>query len=574
MTVQSNNIVLKGDVASEGMAVGEAHILDLHAVNIPCHNIGKDKVDSEIGRLKEAILKSREQMQKLMQNSGMGDDLQAIFEAQLLLLEDFTLIEEIQEKIHSRQINAEWALAGELTLLKNFLLKSKDTVFQERAIDLEDIKNRVLANLLQIEDGDILKNNLKRIKEQTILLIAEIAPSLILRLPLEKIVGLAVEKGGLSSHATILARNYKLPKLIHVEDLLQKISTGKKLLLDAINGRLYLEPNEESLQIYHKYHRGLARARKKKQHIHSPVHTRDGSAVEIWVNLSEVGTEESTTLQGTSGVGLFRTEFLYLKNQQLMHSYSQQADIYRDILENLKDMTIHFRLLDVGDDKPLPREMLQEKDASLRGARFLLAHQWLLELQFKSILTAVLHTNTPDHRCRFIVPMISTLEEIKAIDAILQQVRNSLALQFLRNVPQTPLGIMVETPAAAVMVDVFSQKVDFLSIGSNDLARLSLAMERNESISGEDIYYQPALFRHLHQIIHKTNIPLSFCGEMAAQPEILPVLLGLGLRSISISPQSIARCSDVIQGVDMEQCCQQALQVLEAESATDIKKIL
>ena len=390
---------LKGLIASDGMAIGRVYVLKPAEIKVVHRKIAPDKIDAEIDRFEDAIAKSRQKIESLLKHSHLTDELEAIFEAQFLLLEDPMLIGESREKIRLRQVNAEWALQGEIRILKDFLLKSGSSVFQERAADLEDVGNRVLRSLMNIKEEEYFGQALNEHRGHLILVSDKIAPSLFLQIPLERIEGIVCQSGGITSHLAILSKSHNIPALLNVEGLLEKLPDKSPVFLDCMQGELVMEPGPREREIYHRYL--VERSELQALSVFSPIKTIDNTAVELWVNLDDMESTEDDRVQELSGVGLFRTEFLYLKDLRLITESEEHSALYTRILKNLKPKPVHFRLLDLGDDKPLPRQVLaMERDA--RGIRFLLSNKKILISQLKSILLAASECEYPDEQCRIL----------------------------------------------------------------------------------------------------------------------------------------------------------------------------
>ncbi|MCP5483448.1 MAG: phosphoenolpyruvate--protein phosphotransferase [Spirochaetales bacterium] len=559
---------LRGVAAAPGVAIGQIVVLDSVRGAIPRRAISPAEVPDELERLDRAIEASREQVQRLLQDSGLSDDLRSIFEAQMLILEDPMLIDETREKVRTRSVNVEQALADEIEILKNFLLQSPGTIFRERASDLEDMGNRLLSNLLEVPEGDIRIPELLKLDSRHILVASDLSPSLMLHLP--AIGGLALEEGGVTGHMAILARSRGLPAVVQVEGLLAVARDGMEALIDAESGLVALG------QLSRAHRKAHARylqecADDANRRIHSPVKlARGDNAVELWVNLSDLAELDDPRIPGASGVGLFRTEFLYLKDQQLLASLPAQTDAYDRVLSRLGSQPVTFRLLDAGDDKPLPA-MGGLKERHQRGVRLLLANPELLRVQFRALLLGTRNAGVAPENARLMIPMVSRLEEVHAVRALLCEAAEGLdGIEWDRH----PLGVMLETPAALLMCDVLSVHVDFFSIGSNDLAQSCMGLNREFESSADELFYQPALYRLIHQGLKLARRPVSLCGNLAGRPELIGLLVGLGLTQLSVPPTDLFRCADVIKRLSVKQVQALAERALGASTAEELRSIL
>ncbi|MCR9143943.1 MAG: PEP-utilizing enzyme [bacterium] len=582
-----------GMIASEGKALGRARVLETIAGSVPHRSLMPQEVGPELSRFRDAVQASRTQMKELIGAGRLGHELSAIFEAQLLLLEDPMLIDETREKIRSRKMNAEWALAEEVGILKDFLSKARNTIFQERAADLEDMSNRILSNLMGVPEGDIRIPGLKDLPPDSIVVAHDLSPSLMLHIR-GNCVGIVTEAGGVTGHMAILAKSRGIPALVHVANLTQKIKEGDALLIDALpkvtgagvapapmrvdsgqasSGRLVCRPGEADVEAYHVYISGLRR--RSEAGVRSPISLPDGSEARLWLNLDQL--PESDPAAGASGVGLFRTEFLYLKDPTLLNDPERQAQCYADLFSGpLAGRPITLRLLDAGDDKAYPPQAAV-RDRDLRGVRFLLANPNILESQLRAILVGVSRAGAADGQCRLMVPVVSRFEEMEAVRETLARVRDEVEAELGSRLPETALGMMLETPAAALMCEVFASNAAFFSIGTNDLTRLAIGVDRDNTLPYDELFYQPALFRMIAMILERATVPLSICGEIAGRPDLLPILIGLGVREFSVAPSAVLNCFESIVALDehaFERGGEQARRVCQAHTAADVRALL
>ena len=592
-------IEFTGMIASEGKAYGFARVLETVAGSVPHRMLMPQEVGPELARFREAVNASRVQMEQLIGAGNLGHELAAIFEAQLLLLEDPMLIDETREKIRTRNINVEWALAEDTANLKDFLSKARNAVVRERAADLEDMSNRILSNLMGVPEGDVRIPGLKNLPPDTILVAHDLSPSLMLHIR-KNCAGIATEAGGVTGHMAILAKSRGIPALVHVAGLTGKVQDGDALLLDAVTssergaasvGRLVCRPGEEDVRAYQAYVSGLRQ--RPAASVHSPVGLPDGTEARIWLNLddlpdertdaddaeppSELEREKAVVMAGASGVGLFRTEFLYLKDPTLLNDPERHSRCYFDLFTGpFATRPITLRLLDVGDDKAYPPQA-PVRDRDLRGVRFLLANPNVLEAQLRAILLAVHRTGIADGQCRLMVPVVSRFEEMEAIRECLVRMRANIEAESGARLPYVTLGMMLETPAAALMCEVFASNAEFFSIGSNDLTRLALGVDRDNTLPYDELFYQPALYRMIEMILRRVTVPLSICGEIAGRVDLIPVLIGLGVREFSVAPSALSNCFETIAGLDLsalERAQQQARRICQAHTAADVRALL
>ena len=574
------SLQLQGKAASTGMALGQAARLPEVNTAVPHRRITADDVPAEKTRLSRAFELSREELSELTVTSDLAEEFREIFEAQILFLEDPMLVDESCLMIERKLINAEWAFVDVLESLKARLSALENQLIRERVADLEDIGNRVIANMMDIKGADIRIPILQSLPLGSILIADDVSPSLMLHIR-EGIGGIVTEHGGVTGHMVILARNRDIPVLVGVKDALRDIKEGDEVLLEADeDGILTINPDQDARDRFAAY---LVLKREEDAIEFTPaVQLADGRDIYLWVNLNEPGEVLDPKLQNVTGVGLFRTEFIYLKNPVLFASVQEQADIYASIMEGMGDKPVVFRLLDVGDDKTFNMpfrtglDLGHDSEHYLRGMRFLLAHEDLLISQLTGIMYAMIENDIPQGRIRLMLPMITVLDELIKFKSVYFGIREKLANEFQVPYERTDLtlGIMLETPAACLMVDVFSKHCEFFSLGTNDLARCVLAADSRVNLQGLDPFYQPSVFRLIKLAADNTGLPLTICGEMASLPGMAAVLVGLGVRGVSVARNSLGPTGRALGELDPEKCRKLAEKVLGAQDAGEVRNIL
>ncbi|MDH5655687.1 MAG: phosphoenolpyruvate--protein phosphotransferase [Spirochaetia bacterium] len=564
-----NRRVFNGVGASPGLSIGKVCLLPDFETSVPRRSITNDELSSEIIRFEKACERSKNQIQELLESSHLPEEYRAIFEAQIFLLEDPMLIHETKEKVKSEHYNPEWALATVIDSYRKIMNKTSDIRFRERMADVEDIANRILSNLMGITESDIRIPFLMSLNENDILIAEELSPSLLLWIR-KKIAGIVTEKGGVTGHTAILARDRGIPALVGVDNLLNNFSGGEVVFIDGDNGVFITNPDDSDLEDFLKYYKES----RNTDNVYSPVKKSDGD-IRIWINLDDLNTVINTHLQNLHGVGLFRTEFLYLNHPDLFTCLEEQIELYKKILIEADGKPITFRMLDIGDDKTfniplLTHANITQEIGDLRGIRFLLEHRNILQSQLRSIFQAAIELDYPEQNCRIMLPMVSTLEEIhefkKEVRAILSELKNDQK--------RFPLGIMIETPAACIMTDVFEKEADFFSFGTNDLAHITLSLNRVESEHQKNLFYQPSVIRMMKLAIDKTSLPISVCGEIAGLPAVIPVLIGLGIRDLSVSWSSAMRITPTLEALEIAGTSELAQKVLQCSSADEMKEVL
>ncbi len=552
--------VLRGLCASPGRAPGRAFFLPDFQMTVPQVSLTESEIDSQISRFDDAVLKSKEQITLLIENSDLSQEHKEIFESHLMQLQDPMIVDETKKLIRERRINSEWAFSLCVDSIKEKLQKLNNEIFRERAADLEDVANRILSNLIPVAEGDVRVAYLRSLPSDAILIAREIGPSLMLHIR-TPISGIATQDGGITGHMAILARSRGIPALVGVTGLLASLKNQDDILLDAVQGILTIHPDELQAAEFYKQE-------KKGQSLSDlPVILKSKETISLWINADD----ESYAAAGNyEGVGLFRTEFLYMKYPDLAGNTEKETEIYSNILRSYSGKTVTFRLLDLGGDKlpmALAANLGQAMKEGYRGIRLLLHEKQILGSQLRAILRAAARTGTQPCRCRIMLPLVSFREEIEEYKKYYLNI-----LKEIPDAPEVPTGIMLETPASCLMADVFSGCVDFFSLGTNDLAQFTLGLDR----AGQDdsIYFQPALFRMIDAVLRKASVPVSICGEIASRTDLTRLLIGLGLRELSMSSIFLGPVAEIIRHSTLSECELQAREVLQAADADCVRKIL
>ncbi len=550
--------VLKGNTVAGGAAAGRAIVLPAIPAMVATRELREEQVPEELARFDAALEQSAEQIRGLVEDAGLAPEYRAIFEAHLLMLEDPMLAQGTRDAVRERRVNCERALSDILAEFKAAMEKLHSAEFRERAADLEDVANRVLSNLMEVPEGDVRVPFVRGLARDHVLIADEISPSLMLYI--HGIAGLAVSRGGVTGHMAILARNREIPTIVGVKDLLGSVSSEQEVLLDADQGLLITDPDAKTLEDY----TYRLRAYGREPEVIRPAY----GEISLWANLNEEEDLEDERVRDVSGVGLFRTEFLYFKNPELFVSADEQAKVYQRVLAGMDGRMTIFRLLDLGDDKQIAGAPGMVGGAA-RGVRFLLANRELFRTQIRALLMARRAAGTGAKNMGIMLPMPATLEEIHVFREKVARINGEIAPG--EELPA--LGVMIETPAAAMMADVFSPHLDFLSIGTNDLAAQMLGVRREAVNARSELFHQPSLYRMLARVVEDAGIPLSVCGEIAGEPELVPVLAGLGIRRLSVGRGALNRTARVLRELDLESAREKARRVLEAPDAGAVREI-
>lgn len=544
-------IVLKGTPASPGMAIGRA--LVLRTTRTPAPARPKLSIPEEISRFETAVARSVAQLQDIL-NRTLPDEHMALLEAQLLFFDDPMFAGEIRRSILEDGVAAEAAVELTAAQLTRVLTESANPVFRERAADVADVAER-LENNLSVGVSD--QAFLSRIKPDSILIARDIAPSFFLQCP--RLLGLVTEKGGVTAHVSLLARDRGIPALVGVEGVLEQIHDGDEVFVDARSGVLVVPPDEQEKKALQN-DRG-----REKQIVESPVVLKDGTPLNVWANMDMTSDVADERFQRLQGIGLFRSEYLYMGDPAVFTDKARHVEVFRSILRGCAGKKTTFRLLDLGDDKAVPDGLIHLfPERGLRGIDLLLSAPEVLKLQLSAILDAAAHEKA---ECRILLPMVSRVDDLEAFHKILDGV---IAESSHRRKPE--VGMMLETPAACLMADVLSRYVQFMSIGTNDLAASVLSRDRFRQL-GDSQFYEPAVFRLIELALGRAGVPVAVCGEMAARPDTLPLLVGLGVREVSV-PLSALSGAAQLREKTLDECARLALRVLESTSASEVRAIL
>lgn len=563
-----------GEVASSGLGRGPAFVCRCaEDLIVPRRTIAAREAAQEMERFDGAVLAAEQELLKLQQTvlEARGESEAGIIDAQILLLHDPALREEVSTRCVTAKLNVEAAVDEAIKKLTSMFVRLEDPNFRLRAVDLRDVGKRLLAVLA--------KDRLPGVpifSEGSILVTTELFPSVMAQLDGRTLRGLVVEHGGQTAHAAILARARGIPLLIQVPNATTRIRPGDQLIVDGVAGRVFINPAPAILREYDLLEADLqARETALKDLIDLPAVTRDGVLIKLCANIGESTDATTAATLNADGVGLYRTEFVFLA-QDHFPSEEEQYQIYRTTADRLRPREVVIRLLDIGSDKllpyfPLPHET--NPTLGLRGIRLLLAHPEVLRTQVGAILRL-----SATHSVSILFPMVCGVEDLRAAKAAIESVKASLAAENHPFNSQVPLGAMIETPAAAIMTSRLAQEVDFFSIGTNDLVQYLLVADRTSSDVAS--YYEPLHPAVLEVLARVTSAakaktkPVSICGEMAANPAYTTLLLGLGVRSFSVSPGKLLEIKNTIRSSSLQQAEHLARHILELGTIQEIKDFL
>lgn len=538
--------------------------------NVNKRTLSEAHLQEEINRLERSLVQTRQQILQVQRrvSEGMGAAEGSIFDAHLLVLEDRTLLDEVIRLIQTQKINAEYAFHSVAERYATSLAAIEDDYLRERATDMRDVTARVLNNLLGLEE----EIDLRHLKEPCIIISHDLTPSNTAQLDKHKVLGFGTDVGSKTSHTAIMARSLRIPAIVGLKDVSDRLETGQYALLDGFNGLIIVNPTDQTLFEYGQLIKKQVSLEEKLRDVHlKAAVTLDGQRVFLSANIESPKDAEAVKEAGAEGVGLFRTEYLFI-NRDLPPSEEQQYEAYREAAEALKPLPVVIRTLDLGGDKflahlPLPREM--NPFLGWRAIRFCLQEEDIFRAQLRAVLRASAVGNV-----KMMYPMISGLDELNQANALVERYKDELRAEQVPFDETLEIGAMIETPSAVIVADSLAKRLKFFSIGTNDLIQYSLAVDRmNEKIAHLYEPTHPAIVRLIKATVeaaHQHKIWVSVCGEMASDPVFTPLLLGLGVDELSASPPLVAPVKFMIRRLKLAEAKELAEFALNCESASEI----
>lgn len=566
-----DELIVQGIAASQGIAYGQIFVYIRSEVEVPSYQVDPAKRIDEVARFDRALVVTRQQITRIKNEveKNIGPEEAAIFDAHLMVLEDQALIGETIRDFEATGRNIETCFNRVSQRYIKAFSEIDDEYLRERAGDLRDVTQRVLQNLLgQVE------NTLNRLADQRIVVASEISPSDSATLDRTATLAIVTDSGSKTSHAVIVARSMKVPAVVGVRNLTQRVKNGDWAIVDGYDGVVILNPSESTLFRY-----GKIQEQKKSfesrllEANRAPAVTLDGVPITLLANIEKADEVEMAAKYHAQGVGLFRTEFLFM-NSPRMPSEREQFVAYRTVAQSLAPSPVIIRTLDIGGDKPISgnAELFPKEDnpfMGFRAIRFCLEHQSIFKDQLRAILLASAHG-----KVRLMYPMISGAEELQRANAILAECMAELKERGLPFDEALEVGAMIEIPSAAATIDLLAKECSFFSIGTNDLIQYLLAIDRvNDRIAHLYEPTHPAVIRTLKHIVdeaHRHGIPVGVCGEMAGDPVYAPLLLGLGVDSLSMSPPWLPSVKYLVRAMSMADARQLAQDALSMRSPKEI----
>jgi phosphotransferase system enzyme I (PtsI) len=560
--------VLRGIAASPGVAVGRVRLLDIGRVYVPRRYVARDQIDAEEGRLREAIEGSRGELEAVRSRLSRNEQ-RLLLDAQLLMHRDELLIDGAVEILRERSLNAEWALAQTIAKLAEQMRGASEPYFRDRAGDIENVGERILRMLTGAGTA------LPQVERDNVIVADDLGPADAAQVLRSSPCGIAIDLGSASSHTAILARALEIPCVVGARGVSQALADDEMIIIDGFRGEVVLFPEPAECEIaQERAERFRAFTRSLRAQGDRTTATSDGRPIQLDANV-ELPAEAALAIQeSASGIGLYRTEFLFL-DPQTPPSELEQLKIYMDVVQVMAPRPVVFRTFDVGGDKLHAHSSFGEQlnpALGLRGLRFGLANPALLKAQLRALLATTMHGDV-----RVMFPLVTGLEELReACDLLLEAHREVLAEGCVCKLPS--VGVMIETPAAVMIADALAKEVDFFSVGTNDLVQYTLAVDRgNPRVAHMASVLHPAVLRMLDrtaQAARNAGIELAMCGGMASDPIALPLVLGLGFERLSVDLAYLPFVRAVIGAIDLADARAAALEALSCETTAQMKALI
>lgn len=562
--------MLKGLGVSKGLCM--ARVLKYEVKEIKWDHERKSSAD-ERKLFEDALNKVYEETRLLQEKARKeaGDEAADIFDAHCSIIMDEGFTRPVLESIEQGNLAAE-SVERVLSEFIQIFETMEDAYLSQRSMDIKDIKERIIRKILRIEVPDLSK-----LQIPVIVVGYDLLPSVTAGMDMEHIAGLLMERGGDTSHTAILARTMEIPAIVGIPGLMDTVSDGELIAFDGETGEIFRSLTQEQLTRFEeKKKQEEQREKALIQLCKQPAITRDGVKVEVYGNIGSPDDVKKVVEKGGGGIGLFRSEFLYLSNVNNLPGEEVQFAAYRNVLEKMKGKVVIVRTLDIGGDKEVPALHMKKEEnpfLGLRALRLCKEREDMFRTQLKALLRASKYGTL-----HIMFPMVSSLEELRWAKEVLKSCREELKQKGIAYQSKIPVGIMIEIPSAALAADVFARECDFFSIGTNDLVQYTLAVDRgNEAVASLYQTCHPSILRLIAHVIekaHEAGIPCGMCGEAAADKRLIPFFLGLGLDEFSMSASSILEVKELIGNLDGEECRELKDKVLQAATAEEAKAIL
>ena len=563
--------VLHGMGVSGGIAIGRAVCIETRGPEVFRLHISEAQVESEVARLREGAQHARGELKRLRARAeeDLGSDLAAIFDAHVLLLSDPKFLGRVEERIRTQQVNAEWAVNKTAEELDDRFAHMDDPYIRERSEDLTDVSRHLVRSLQGIHHHE-----LSEIPDDIVIVADDLTPSDAIRLGRERVIAFAIETGGRTSHTTIIARSLNIPAVAGLVGVMGLLCDEAPIIVDGETGTVILHPTPEVVSQYRERRVDLARRERDLLATRElAAVTEDGVEIRLMANIDLPEEVEEVALYGADGVGLYRSEFLYIEKSPGMPTEEEHVQIYRRLVELSAPHPAIIRTYDLGGRK-LAREMMATEEENpvlgLRGIRLTLARTDVFSSQIRALYRAALYGDL-----WIMLPLVSTVEEVRQFRALAAEIMAQMEQEGVAFRRDVPLGVMIEVPAAAVIADVLAREADFFSIGTNDLIQYSMAVDRNnEHVAWLYQPLHPGILRMLRFVIDSARaagLEISLCGEMAADPRLALLLVGLGLRRLSMSPRQIPEVKTWIREARAADLAELATRCLDHSTAAEVQ---
>jgi len=563
---------------SPGIAIGEAVVHETRPISTLRITIPSEKVEAEVERFHQAVAATVEHIKKNRERASkqMGEEYAAIFEAHQLIASDPSFTGPVEQVIREQEVNAGWAIDQVLEALISKFEALPDEYLADRKLDVLDVATQILHALHGFDLGQ-----LDRLDRPVILVADDLPPSTAVQLPLDKMLGFALEMGGPTSHTTIIARSLGIPVIVGASGSCEEAKRSRRLALDAFEGKIVFDPNPAELSEYSSRQREYKEQQAALlQMRHVPTVTRDGRSIQLLANIDLPNEIDQAIYWKVSGVGLYRSEFLYMKMSPALPAEKDHVAVYRDMVAKMEPNPVTIRTFDLGGRK-LAREIIGSGSEAnpvlgLRGIRLCFSKPDFFRAQLRALLLT--SGEFAPGRLRIMFPLISGIEEVRVARLLVREISAELRSKGHEIPDDIPLGAMVEVPSSAVMARELAREVDFISIGTNDLIQYSLAVDRSNNLVA-DLYRptSPAVLRLIAEVIsagEAEGTDVSMCGEMAADPLMVPVLVGLGLRSFSMNPQAVPVIRALIRQLSFREAGQISRQAMKLVTAREVEEYL
>ncbi|MFN0085732.1 MAG: phosphoenolpyruvate--protein phosphotransferase [Blastocatellia bacterium] len=561
--------------ACPGVAIGRAFLVDDPRGRFVRMFIPVQQVESEIDRFRGAVDKAKQQVREAMERvrAALGAEREYILESHLLMLEDNSLWKKVEEMIRENKTNAEWAIKAVTDQLLEVYAQITDDYLRERGSDIEDVTYRLIKTLSGSKTRD-----LNELADNAIIVAGDLLPSVAADLDPRRVLGFVTKAGGWASHTSIIARSVNIPAVVGVRDLSSHVRSGETIIIDGTTGQVILNPIPETLRFY-----SDQQARQKQQQLHDieerelPPVTRDGHEIKLRANIELLEEIEAFRRFNAAGVGLYRSEFLYAQAGTGLPTEEEQFEAYRFLAQMCGENGAVIRTFDLGGDKlhlegfkPEPNPAL-----GLRAIRLSLKEQGVFRTQIRAILRAGRH-NGENSRLKILLPFVSNPDEVRQAKKIISDVERELRAEQIPHAEDVDVGVMIEVPAAVVLAETLAREADFFSLGTNDLTQSLLAVDRgNENVDELFDPMHPAVLRAIRFVANaarKMQIPLNVCGEMASNPAQVIILLGLGLKDLSMTPTAIPAIRRLVRSIQLEDAQKIARKAIKLNTPAEVHR--